>query len=134
MENKGNTILIVIISVMAILLVAWLLFAEPNSDEADSLIGEKVEMSAIEKDILDTLNKTEAITLTDDVFKNPAFSQLVDFSRQIVDEPVKRSNPFAPINESEINASEDENGSGQETGGSDSASSYGARTLQAREE
>ena len=104
--NKGNTLIIVIIATLAIILLVWLTMMKPTSQEADILKQEDVdsEMSASEKKIVQTLADVGNIKIDTSVLNNPAFNVLVDKSRHIVDEPLQRANPFAPIDINEVNA------------------------------
>lgn len=49
------------------------------------------------QDVVDTLRQLDAVKLDAAIFSEPAFSDLKDFSTQIVPEPVGRPNPFAPL-------------------------------------
>ena len=47
--------------------------------------------------IVATLLTLRAVKLDGTIFSDPTFTQLKDFSTEIVPEPVGRTNPFAPI-------------------------------------
>ncbi len=101
-QNKGNTTIIVIVSVLAIVGLSWMAFSDPKIEEQDLVAVEDNSLSEIEKKIIEQATKVENIDLDLAVLSEPAFKVLVDFSREIVDEPVSRANPFAPINLEEL--------------------------------
>ncbi|MDD5318755.1 MAG: hypothetical protein PHF79_02975 [Candidatus Pacebacteria bacterium] len=54
----------------------------------------------------------DTISLKDDIFNDPVFASLVDFSRELVPQTPGRPNPFAPLgsNDANISASSSANG------------------------
>jgi len=56
----------------------------PSADSAD-------------QQLVSTLLALRAVTLNGNIFSDPAFLSLQDFSTTIVPEPVGRDNPFAPL-------------------------------------
>lgn len=53
--------------------------------------------TAVEQELISLLLELRSITLTTDIFADPRFQALQDFSQDIVSEPVGRTNPFAPL-------------------------------------
>ena len=53
--------------------------------------------SQAEREMLDELLALRAIRLSESLFANPLFTSMVDFSKPLTEQPVGRSNPFAPI-------------------------------------
>lgn len=49
------------------------------------------------QEVVETLLALRAISLDGTIFQSPAFQSLQDFSTEIVQEPVGRPNPFAPL-------------------------------------
>lgn len=75
-----------------------------SSDEVDG----STEQSAAEREILNTLLELRAIELEGQIFSDPAFTSLRDFSTDIVAEPIGRNNPFAPFTANTGDDAEDE--------------------------
>lgn len=92
--KQNKVILIVLLIVVAA--GAWYIFAGSSGTAAlteSSPAGE----SPAEKALLDSLLTLQAIKLEGQIFQDQAFMSLKDFSTQIVQEPVGRTNPFAPL-------------------------------------
>jgi hypothetical protein len=53
--------------------------------------------SAADQDLVNTLLQLRAVSLNGAIFTNVAFMGLQDFSTHIVQEPVGRDDPFAPL-------------------------------------
>ena len=133
-KNNGNTKLIVVVAVLIIIALSWLTFSKPKTTEEQLLQFADSQMSEIEKDVVKTLTAVGKIELKIDVFKNPAFSQLIDISRQITQEPIGRANPFAPIDaEAVFDSFQDEDGQGANSNNTDSNQDNTARRLTPRE-
>ena len=47
--------------------------------------------------ILDALSELKKLQLNGEIFSDPAFGSLEDFSKPVDPEPIQRPNPFAPI-------------------------------------
>lgn len=96
---------IIVITVAVIGIIAWMSFSNTSvTPDANALITEQEDISASERIIIENLAKLQSINLNTQVFTNPAFGQLIDFSRQIIEEPSGRNNPFEKIDLNEINA------------------------------
>jgi len=54
-------------------------------------------VSSEDQDLVASLLKLHSVTLTGTIFSSQAFFGLKDFSTDIVQEPVGRVNPFAPL-------------------------------------
>lgn len=50
-----------------------------------------------DQDLISLLLELKSITLDESIFSNPSFQSLQDFSQELVNEPVGRVNPFAPL-------------------------------------
>lgn len=64
-----------------------LLIEEPSNTES-SVIAQK---------FVNQINSLNGVDLNANIFNNPVFQSLVDFSRPIPEESKGRNNPFAPI-------------------------------------
>lgn len=56
-----------------------------------------VTVGATAEDLLGILSDLQQIKLEGDIFTDPVFQSLTDFSVEIPPEPVSRPNPFLPI-------------------------------------
>lgn len=52
---------------------------------------------AVDNDLIALLSTLKSIKLDANIFSDPAFQSLQDFSQALVSEPVGRTNPFAPL-------------------------------------
>lgn len=93
---KQNKIIFVVL-VVVIVTFAWFGLAdqEPNSTLLTST-ETRADASVAEQEILRLLLDMRSIRLDSAIFENPAFAALRDFGREIIPEPVGRTNPFAP--------------------------------------
>lgn len=132
--QKGNTKIVVIVAVLVIVALAWFTLSRPKSTAEQQVAYEQAGLSEIEKDVVTTLSKVGKITIDGSVFKNPAFTQLIDLSRSITKEPIGRANPFAPIDTDAI-LQDQQDTAEQDTAGAstDNATSTGTVTLTPRE-
>lgn len=75
---------------------AW--FGLADRQPSTSLLSNesRSDASVAEQEILRLLLDMRSIRLDSSIFENPAFASLRDFGRDIVPEPVGRTNPFAP--------------------------------------
>ena len=111
MTPKLKKIIIVIVG-LGILFVLYAVFLKPDP-KAETLVSgrEGVAGSLASKDaqiigsqISQALLNIEQITLKRALFENPLFTSLKDRSEPIVDEPIGRSNPFAPLGDTSVNS------------------------------
>ena len=66
---------------------------------SESGVGGTTAQTAAERELLNTLLELRAIRLDGEIFSDPGFAALRDFSTDIVSEPIGRRNPFAPLGE-----------------------------------
>jgi len=97
---KKNKLLFIGVAV----LVAGFVWYGMSEKQDDSLLtsgsgGGTATQSAVERELLNTLLELRAIRLDGEIFSDPAFNALRDFSTEIVSEPIGRRNPFAPLGE-----------------------------------
>jgi len=69
----------------------------PSSPEGDLVSSPATESAQVDQGIVPTLLTLRAVKLDGTIFSAPAFMRLRDFSKEIVEEPVGRPNPFAPL-------------------------------------
>lgn len=93
---KQNKILFIVLAVVIVLFVGYAMSdktPEPGPLQKQSASGS----SDVEQEILQLLMDVQSIRLDSSIFQDPAFATLRDFSREIVQEPSGRENPFAPV-------------------------------------
>jgi hypothetical protein len=96
---KYKKIIVVIVLVVVGFVVYSYLF---KNDKQDQLILNSAgvvnaNQTYAGREIVVLLSDLRSIKLNDDIFSNPAFKKLIDFSLPISSEPKGRNNPFAPI-------------------------------------
>ena len=91
---------VVLLAGIAIAGVAW--WGLSGSSAPANLTTDNVQESQIAGDrgIVQTLLTLRAVKLDGAIFSDPAFLSLKDFSTDIVNEPVGRPDPFAPLQSS----------------------------------
>ncbi len=137
-NNRGNTKIIVTVSVLVIMALTWFTFSKPKTQEGEIIqYGDGAQMSEIEKDMINMLSTVGKIEINDELFKNKAFSVLQDRSRAITEEPIGRPNPFAPIDYAAVLDAQDnlQAGNLENADGRDGATNnFDSVNLQAREQ
>lgn len=53
--------------------------------------------AAVDQDLISLLLQLKSIKLDSSIFADSAFKSLQDFSQDLVQEPIGRNNPFAPL-------------------------------------
>jgi hypothetical protein len=74
--------------------VAW--FGMTSSGPTPLLTTESLG-SGPDQELVETLLALRSVKLDGTIFSEPAFTQLQDYSQPIIQEPVGRENPFAPL-------------------------------------
>lgn len=69
----------------------------PSGSEGDLVSSPGAESAETNQGIVPTLLALRAVKLDGAIFSVSAFARLRDFSTEIVEEPVGRANPFAPL-------------------------------------
>ena len=93
---KNNKIVVILVGV-GIAALAWYLLsgsAVPERILSQNAVDQ--ERQGVEAELITFLLEVRNIRLNAQIFSNPAFLQLKDFSTEIVPEPTGRDNPFAP--------------------------------------
>ena len=111
MTPKLKKIILVIV-VLGVLFVLYSIFIKPDPTSETLVAGRSgagtpasQDAQVIGTQISQALLKIEQIKLERAIFDNPIFSSLEDRSQQIVDEPIGRTNPFAPLGDTSVNVS-----------------------------
>lgn len=91
--------LLIIIAVLVLLGAAVYQLEFADDDGTVSFLSKDTNISGsiVGNEIIGILNELEAIDLSGDIFKDPAFVTLIDFQRGVGPKLIGRSNPFAPI-------------------------------------
>jgi len=102
--NKKNIIILVVTIIILGFAFNYLLNKQDNasSSSLSQVTSSSEDINA--KEILKLLGKMTLVKLDDGIFKSPVFLYLKDTSVTLISQPVGRLNPFAPINQSEINS------------------------------
>jgi len=87
---------IILVAVIAVAFFAYsYFFAKPAEPllSAEAVSG----TTSVDQDLISLLLELRSIKLDDRIFSDPAFMSLQDFSQELVQEPIGRVNPFAPL-------------------------------------
>jgi len=93
---KNNKVVVVLVAI-GIAALAWYMLsgsAAPERILSQTAIDPSRE--GVEAQLITFLLEVRNIRLNAQIFSNPAFVELKDFSTEIVPEPVGRDNPFSP--------------------------------------
>lgn len=93
--NRYQNFLIAAVLIIAAFVVYTFLFT--GEEEAVLSEREVSEEAAVDNDLIALLLELRAINLDDSIFNDSIFQSLVDFSQELVPEPVGRTNPFSPL-------------------------------------
>ncbi len=88
--------LILILAGLALAGLMWYGLS-PAPSEGDLVPSEGVESAQVDQGLVPTLLTLRAVKLDGTIFSAPAFTRLKDISTDIIEEPVGRPNPFAPL-------------------------------------
>ena len=88
-----------IIVIAVVLVIAFGVYSYFFSGKQESILStENVSAQApADQDLIALLLDLKSISLNEEIFSDAAFKSLSDFSKDLVAEPVGRSNPFAPL-------------------------------------
>jgi len=100
----------VIIIVLIVIIVGFAWYGLSDKQPSNSLLTNesRSSASAAEQEILRLLLDMRSIRLDSSIFENPSFASLRDFGREIIPEPVGRTNPFAPSGDTFTTSNDDE--------------------------
>lgn len=98
MEFLSKHKIIIILSAIVVAVFVWYGFSDPAPANTPVLTTQQVVTgSAAERGLVETLITLRSITLSGSILTDPAFLSLRDFGTQIVQEPMGRRDPFAPL-------------------------------------
>lgn len=84
----------IVVAVVAV--VGWMMLGG-GSSTSDTSVIQGTTQATVGDDLIQTLTTLQGVTLDGSIFSNPLFTSLQDNTRQIVNEPAGRHDPFAPI-------------------------------------
>ncbi len=89
--------IITVAVVVFIAFVIYTVFFTSNDDGASLTVSEGEVASPAEEELVQLLLQLRSITLDTALLEDGNFQSLQDFSQVIVEEPIGRTNPFAPL-------------------------------------
>jgi len=93
---KENKVVLIVIALI-IVAFAWFGLSDRTPTSSSLLTSQsRSDNIVIDQEILSVLLDMRSIRLDSSIFENAAFASLRDFGRDIIPEPVGRTNPFAP--------------------------------------
>lgn len=98
MQSKGSKSMIMILAVFAAMFFGYMSFFN-GGDQAATEEGAalEAEQSGAGQEVIAVLNRLEGIRMDSALFSTKEFRSLVDQTVVVVDQPVGRNNPFAPV-------------------------------------
>lgn len=88
--------LVLFVVVVAVLYGGYQFFFAPSNEPALSVSAE-AGVDAPDQELIALLLQLKSIHLDDSLFNDNLFKSLIDFGKDLVSEPVGRTNPFAPF-------------------------------------
>lgn len=81
---------------LGFIIIAGLGYYLYSEQKSNNLIGSQInnQIAAEASLFLEHLNELETLSLSGDIFSDPRFTNLVDFSEPINPQPIGRANPF----------------------------------------
>ncbi|HUO50141.1 MAG TPA: hypothetical protein VMU25_01035 [Candidatus Paceibacterota bacterium] len=94
---------------VVIIAAAWYGFTQTSTPPVLSTTGTTSDLStgnpeadAANQNLVSTLLTLQAVQLDGTIFSDQAFLSLKDFTTQVINEPIGRTNPFAPLSRAAI--------------------------------
>jgi hypothetical protein len=100
--------LIILLLIVGVLFVVYAVFIkkDPTTENlVDTGSALSADAQVIGNQISQALLRIEQIKLDKSIFSNPIYTTLVDRSEPITEEPIGRTNPFAPIGDVSVSSS-----------------------------
>lgn len=96
---KNSKSMIMVLLLLAAMFFGYMTLFSENPDEAMTEEGTEGEIATQNAgdELVKLLDQLRAIRMDGKIFASPSFRMLRDETRQVVDEPVGRNNPFAAI-------------------------------------
>ena len=79
------------------LVAVFIWYGMTSSGSSSPTITTTPVAGSVDPTLVSTLLTVSAVNLDGTIFTEPAFTSLQDYSTPIIDEPVGRPNPFAPL-------------------------------------
>ncbi len=99
--NSKNIVTIIIVVASSALIVGIFIFYGGSKSAVNSNLQVQLPVNGgadvLSKELLAALSSLKDLKLDDSFFKDPALASLIDYSGNIVDEPIGRDNPFLPV-------------------------------------
>lgn len=93
----SNKIVVLILAGIVVAGVVWFSFLRDRGNTPLLQTQDMTAGGAVDSDVVAILLELRSVSLSGTIFSDPAFASLQDFGSPIVQEPVGRSNPFAPL-------------------------------------
>ena len=108
--NSKNTTTVVIIVVAASLIIGFFIYFGRSRSPVSSglrvdLPNNSVNQPILSRELLSALASVNDLKLDPTFFNDTAFASLIDYSKDLRDDPLGRDNPFLPVGAS-VGASE----------------------------
>ncbi len=96
---KINKNILLIVALVVIIGAAYFtFFRDPAPEEGLVSVETNPALSGVGGELIIELNRLKALgTVNKDIFSDPVFVSLKDFTQVVEPEPLGRGNPFAPI-------------------------------------
>jgi len=99
-QHKIAAILVLVLLIGA----AWYGFTASSAPAPVLSTTDATDTNPADQSLVSTLLQLQAVSLSGNIFSDPAFTSLQDFTTQIVSEPIGRTDPFAPLSPGTIGA------------------------------
>ncbi len=93
---KRYQTIFIFVAIVAIAYGAYTYFFAPTT-EAPLTVTQVSLASEPDQELIGLLLELKGIHLNETIFSDSIFASLIDFSKELVSEPIGRSNPFAPF-------------------------------------
>ncbi len=102
MANNKKIIITAVVVLIGLLMYA-LSSSKPETDIITTIEATNTETG--EREMLKLLTDMKTIRLDGKIFENEVYVNLQDFSRNVIEEPIGRQDPFAPLKDTAVNLS-----------------------------
>ena len=96
MKGSSKNLIIVVVLIVLVAVAAYFYVGRDQSGDT-LLVGVQGENPAVDGDLLSALRELKKLKLDQEIFKNPAWLSLSDFSQTLAPQEKGRINPFAPF-------------------------------------
>jgi hypothetical protein len=99
-ETNNKKTLIILASVLGLLILIAGFFLIGKDEQAAVVVensSNNVSASIINANALNIISQINSLELDKNLFDDPNFISLTDRTRDVIDEPVRRENPFSAI-------------------------------------